>query len=94
MVSRVSIVSSERKCFVCGASTALHRHHIFAGANRNNSEKHGCWVYLCPEHHNMSSRGVHFDHQLDMVLKQIAQERFEEHGTREEFIRIFGKNYL
>ena len=92
-----SIISNERKCVVCGDTRLLHKHHIFFGtANRRLSEKYGCWVWLCPRHHNMSDHGVHFNKALDMALKKKCQEILEEkHGwTREKMIEIFGRNYL
>ena len=91
-----SIISNDKKCFICGSDTALHKHHIFYGAkNRRNSEKQGCWVYLCAMHHNMSSHGVHFDKDKDLYLKKFAQATWEmENGSREEFVKIFGRNYL
>lgn len=43
----------------------------------------------------MSDQGVHFNKGLDMVLKMHCQKRWEElNGTREDFIRVFGRNYL
>jgi hypothetical protein len=43
----------------------------------------------------MSNDGVHFNRELDLKFKRMAQEYFEEHyGTRAEFIIEFGKNYL
>jgi len=90
-----SILQKEKKCFVCGMDNVLHKHHIYAGvANRPLSEKYGCWVWLCPYHHNMSNHGIHADIELDKKIKQICQERFEETHTREEFMQIFGRNYL
>lgn len=88
-----SIVQSDKRCFVCG-STTVHKHHVFSGANRKNSEDHGCWVYLCPRHHNGSDNGVHFNKMFDTYLKQFTQRKFEETHTREEFMKIFKKNYL
>jgi hypothetical protein len=90
-----SIMNNEKVCVVCG-DTVVHRHHIFYGTgNRKQSERYGCWVYLCPLHHNMSLSGVHFDTELDMKLKKECQEKWEEiYGTREEFIKTFGRNYL
>ena len=90
-----SLLSNEQVCYVCGC-TGVHRHHIYYGtANRKISEKYGCWVWLCPDHHNMSDAGVHFDKRLDLALKAECQERWEkEYGTREDFRRIFGKNFL
>ena len=52
-------------------------------------------VWLCGMHHNMSNEGVHFNKALDTHLKQLAQTKFEEEiGTREEFLKQFGRNYL
>ena len=90
-----SILSNERRCFFCGETMNLHRHHIYGGtANRKISEKHGCWVYLCAKHHNMSNQSVHNDREMDLALKQICQKKMEKEITRDEFIRIFGKSFL
>lgn len=90
-----SLLSTEKVCYICG-SPAVIRHHVFGGtANRRLSEKHGCWVYLCPHHHNMSNEGVHFDRELDLQIKRACQSRWEAvNGGREDFIRVFGKSYL
>ena len=90
-----SILSNEQVCYVCGCH-GVHRHHIFYGtANRKLSEKYGCWCWLCPDHHNMSDAGVHFDKRLDLALKAECQERWEEtYGNRAEFRKIFGKSFL
>lgn len=91
-----SILSNERECYVCGYTETLNRHHIYAGvSNRKQSEKYGCWVYLCARHHNMSDVGVHFNKALDTELKQTCQKEWEKrNGTREDFIRTFGRSYL
>lgn len=91
-----SIISNDRQCWVCESRQDLHRHHVFPGvANRPLSEKYGCWVYLCPYHHNMSNEGVHFNHDLDLLLKKQTQREWEKrYGNREEFIKRFGKSYL
>lgn len=91
-----SIISNTYRCIICGREYGLHRHHIFEGTGRRaKSEKYGCWVYLCPAHHNMSDRGVHFDHELDLRLKTACQIAWEsQYGDRTEFIQIFGRSYL
>lgn len=90
-----SIISNERVCVVCGDVYNLHRHHIYYGSsNRKQSEKYGCWCYLCARHHNMSNEGVHFNKSLDMELKKKCQEVWEQTKTRESFMQIFGRNYL
>ena len=86
----------EDGCWLCGNPT-VHKHHVYGGTGRRQvSEREGCYVYLCPAHHNMSSVGVHFDHQLDMRLKAECERRWlEANGATEaDFIRTFGRNYL
>lgn len=85
-----------KRCYVCGYPYDLHKHHIFYGQNRRKlSEKYGCTVYLCANHHNMSNDGVHFDRELDYKLKMECQAWFEEtFGDRDMFRRIFNKSYL
>lgn len=90
-----SIIQKDKECYVCHTTLCLHSHHIFFGSNRKNSEKYGMKVWLCGKHHNLSSEGVHQNRQLDLHLKKLAQERFEaEYGGKNEFLRVFGKNYL
>lgn len=73
-----------------------HLHHIFFGnANRKLSDKWGCVIYLPPEMHNLSGKGVHFNREFDLMLKRECQQRLEAAGwTREEFVETFGRNYL
>lgn len=89
-----SIISNEKRCLVCGTTYNIHKHHVFFGANRKNSEKYGCWVYLCGRHHNLSSEGVHFNIALNLEIKRMTQRKFEELYSHEEFIKIFGKSYI
>ena len=78
---------------------ALHKHHIFGGANRKYSEKYGLWVKICCIRcHNGGPSSVHQapnkEDGKDLLLKRLAQQAFEEKYSHEEFMRIFGKNYL
>lgn len=93
-----SIIQKQNNhCFVCQTDRGqvLEEHHIFFGPSRKLSEKYGLKVPLCIEHHR-GTNGVHGKNgkQLNEKLKKIAQRKFEETHTREEFMRIFGKNYL
>lgn len=96
-----SILQEEQECYVCHTTNNLHKHHIFGGANRVISEKQGCWVYLCAMHHNMSDRGVHFDKELDLHLKEECQRRWEKmyepyfrEETRMQFVKLFGRSWI
>ena len=74
----------------------LHRHEVFFGANRQKSIQYGLVVFLAPNMHNMSSSGVHFNCSFDIELKRIGQQTAMDYygWTVEQFIDIFGKNYL
>lgn len=83
------------RCFICGCTHTLQTHEVFFGtANRKKSIEHGLYVRICSRHHNGSDNSVHFNHQMDLNLKQFAQKEFEKTHTREEFMSIFHKNYL
>ena len=89
-----SILQDEKKCLVCWTVNNLHKHHVFGASNRKHSERYGLTVYLCGRHHNMSNEGVHFNKVLDQKIKEMAQTKFEETHTREDFMRIFGRSWL
>lgn len=90
-----SIIQKEKECLVCHTTIGLHKHHcIYGTANRQKSEKYGLTVYLCARHHNGSNYGIHFNKTLDLKIKKLAQTKFEETHSREEFIKEFGRSYL
>lgn len=87
-----------KQCFLCGRNGSgdrLERHHIFSNANRKNSEKYGLVVYLCGERcHRTGRYAAHNNLETMGYLQRKGQEMAEKQMSREEFIRIFGKNYL
>lgn len=88
------MISKGKWCWVCG-SPQIECHHIFYGSYRSKSEKYDMKVYLCPRHHRDNKYGVHgLNKALDLKLKKIAQSMFEQKYSREEFMKIFGRNYL
>lgn len=87
-----SIIQNNKECYVRKTTLGLHKHHIFGASNRKHSERFGLTVFLCGYHHNLSNEGVHFQKDLDLHLKQLAQTKFEE-TYNESFLKIFGKNY-
>lgn len=92
-----SILQNEKRCFICGATQNLEEHHVFSGtANRKLSEKYGLKAWLCHEHHNEPPMGVHHNRSYELLLKRYAQSEAMKHydWSTEEFIEIFGKNYL
>ena len=89
-----SIIQEQKECYVCKTKYGLHEHHIFYGtANRKQSEKYGMKIWLCGRHHNLSNEGVHFNKELDLQIKRMAQKKFEETYKDLDFIKIFGRSY-
>lgn len=96
-----SIIQEKKECYICGDSgiedmCGLEEHHIFGGSNRKWSEKYGLKVYLCGEKcHRNGPQAVHRNKETNCRIKKAGQRAFEEHfGTREEFMKIFGRNYI
>ena len=72
------------------------RHEVFfSKAYRMKSIKDGLIIFLTEQDHR-GTNGVHGKNgrQLDIKLKKIAQRKYEETHTREEFIKLIGKSYL
>ena len=88
------------ECFLCGRNGSqdrLDRHHIFGSANRKKSERYGLVVHLC--HHDchiFGTNAVHKNAETMLALHQYGQRKAmrEQGWSVEDFIRVFGKNYL
>lgn len=88
-------------CFLCslleadGSRKDLEEHHVIYGrANRQLSEKYGLKIYLCREHHRIGQQSVHINPEIRHMTEAIAQKKFMEVYPNEDFVKIFGKNYL
>ena len=73
-----------------------HRHEVFGGANRQFSIKDGLVIFLTPEMHNMSNKGIHFNKEFMNHAHKIGQKTWQEYynKTEEDFIKRYGKSYL
>lgn len=94
-ISRKSIITKDLTvCYECGRPANAIHHCIYGVANRKLSEKYGLIVGLCYNHHT-GRFGVHNgNRELGLRLKKIAQEKFIETYQNEDFLAIFGRNYL
>jgi hypothetical protein len=95
-----SIMQDEKKCYFCGNTEGLDEHHVFGGnPGRQNAEKYGLKIWVCNNFtrnkcHKEIHEGVETK-ELMHYLHREGQKAFErECGTREDFMRIFGRNYL
>ena len=79
------------RCYICASRGPLETHHCMHGtANRKQADKYGLTVHLC---HRCHSR-LHDEGVFDRNLQRIAQKAFETKYSHEEWMRIFGKNYI
>ena len=96
-----SIVSRDDCCFICAEVykkyvwTDTEEHHVFFGTGKRElSDEDGLTVRLCKAHHREGPEAAHKNHLADMYLKVVAQAKYEETHTREEFMKRYGKSYL
>ena len=92
-----SIMQNDKECYLCGATHNLEMHHIIEGtANRKNSEEQGLKVWLCQECHK-GNDGVHKNAMKAINLKKEAEIMWLQYDwarSIQDFVNIFGKNYL
>ena len=95
-MNRYSILQSRKECYVCRTTTNIHIHEVFYGKNRQKSIEDGCCIYLCGKHHNQSNEGIHFNHELDIKVKQTMEKQWikSNNKTIEDFITRYGRNYI
>ena len=83
----------DRCCHLCGSYGNIQIHHVYGNAYRKKSTQYGMVTPLCASCHR-GPHGVHQDAEANKRLKAGFQGKFEETHSREEFRRIFGKNYI
>ena len=79
-------------CFVCGRPFP-QIHHMMNKSHKAKAEKYGLILPLCMNHHT-GAEGVHTKPERMLACRQMAQKKFEEEHTRDEWIKEFRKNYL
>jgi hypothetical protein len=95
-----SLLQSKKECWLCRqvydteTTQELDQHHCFRGCRRQTADRHGCWVWLCRQHHTGPEESVHSSQALDMWLKRECQRKFEEIMGKGAFLETFGINYL
>ena len=90
--SRFSIFTDDLDtCMFCGMD-ATDLNEIFRGRNRRNSMKYGAVQPLCRRCHTKITN----DRELELKWMIKGQKKVMEYYkmTTEEFIEIFGRNYI
>ena len=91
-----SVFTDDMDICIFTGSPHVERHHIYGASNKRLSEKYGFIVPLRYDlHPNGANANPKYSEQIDDHLKKMAQEYFEaNYGSREDFIRLFGRSYL
>lgn len=91
-----SILNTEKGvCYLCAVRGYTEEHHLFGGSNRKFSEKYGLKVFLCIYCHREGREAVHKNREIRGRVQAAGQRAFEKtYGSRTEFMRIFGRNYM
>ena len=77
-------------CIICKRKKE-HLHEIFFGANRKKSMQYNFVIPLCHKCHSE----MHINKEWQEYWHVKGQEYWERFiGSKEEFIRVFGKSYL
>lgn len=90
--------NKEDGCWIC-KNPFVECHHIYRGTGRRKvSDREGCYVFLCHEHH-LGNLGVHNDANLNRFFHEDCQRRWERRegvadGDHSDFIAVFGQSYL
>lgn len=88
--NRYSILTKKfEKCYCCEGEKE-HIHEIYKGRNRKISIKNGFCIPICSKCHEKTENDANFLRKLQI----ICQQKYEETHTREEFMKIIGRNYL
>ena len=92
-----SILQKEKCCWVCRCKENLHLHHcIYGSGKRALSDREGLTIWLCYKHHNGSDAGVHFNKELDLRVKQMAQTEWmkQNNKTIDDWFKIFRRSWI
>lgn len=81
-------------CYLCKRQGDTALHHVYGAFNRWMSDENGFVVFLCPSCHTESPTSAHKCRDTDLYLKRRCQAAYEKNHTRDEFMRLVGRNYL
>ena len=81
------------QCFFCDRWGYMQTHECIGGNGRRQlSIRYGLQVKLCDTCHREITDNVRLDRVQE--LKQWGQRKFEQEHSRDDFLKLFGRNYL
>lgn len=88
---RFSIIYPDlTKCCHCGSERSVAKNEVFEGAYRQRSMKTGMIAPFCTKCHDR----FHNDIMFNLHYKVLFEKEFLKTHTLEEFIKIFGQDYI
>ena len=88
--NRYSILTNNlERCYICKAKKE-DLHEIYGGKNRQTSMKYGLVIPVCRKCH----KNIPKDKCLNEKLHKVGQKAFEKVHKTENFMKVFGENYL
>ena len=94
--NRFSIITKDLDhCYLCTKNGIKNipkddLHELIEGKNRQVSMKYGLVIPICRKCHEIVTN----DKTLQDKLHKVAQKEFKKHYKTENFVQIFGRNYL
>jgi len=88
---RFSIIYRDlTKCCNCGSKTGIEKNEVFEGSYRQTSIRYGMVCPLCETCHTQ----FHNDIMFNLFYKVMFEKEFLKTHSKEEFIKIFGQDYI
>lgn len=94
--NRFSIITKDLEhCYLCAKQGIKNipkddLHELIEGKNRQVSMKYGLVIPICRKCHEIVTN----DKTLQDKLHKVAQKEFKKHYKTENFVQVFGQNYL
>lgn len=92
---------SDKRCYLCmllnndySIKQNLEVHHVLFGNTHAFAEAEGLKVNLCMNHHRIGPEAVHNNNENAKLLMTIAQKRWEQDHSHEEWMEHVERNYL
>nr|DAL65812.1 MAG TPA_asm: zinc-ribbon family protein [Caudoviricetes sp.] len=88
---RFSIIYRDlTKCCNCGSKIDIEKNEVFEGSYRQTSIKYGMVCPFCKTCHSQ----FHNDIMFNLFYKVMFEKEFLKTHSKEEFIKIFGQDYI
>lgn len=88
---RFSIIYRDlTKCCNCGSKIGIEKNEVFEGSYRQTSIRYGMVCPFCKICHSQ----FHNDIMFNLFYKVMFEKEFLKTHSKEEFIKIFGQDYI